>query len=106
MKPQPMPHPSEKEASDCALLTQFAEEADEAAFAQLVSRYLSLVYGTAMRRLGNPPLAEEVSQSVFATLARKSSSLKQHPSIAGWLQKTAAFQALRGDHSHGDELTT
>ena len=90
-----MPEQAENPPSDCELLQQFADRSLEPAFEELVERYLALVYGTAMRRLGNPPLAEEVAQNVFATLARKAGSLKQHPSLAGWLQKTAAFQALR-----------
>ena len=90
-----MPETTQNETPDRQLLQQILDGSDQQAFAQLVERYLSLVYGTAMRCLGNPALAEEVAQNVFATLAKKSDTLRKHPSIAGWLQKTAAFQALR-----------
>lgn len=81
--------------SDAELLKAFASRQQENAFAELVRRYGSLVYGATLRRTGDHSLAEETAQNVFATLARRSGELATHPALAAWLQKTAAFEALR-----------
>ncbi len=81
--------------TDAELLRAFAAGGGERAFAELVRRYASLVYGAALRRTGDPGMAEETAQNVFATLARRAGELTRHPALAAWLQKTAAFEALR-----------
>ena len=89
---------NEEKLDDCALLRRYATECDEAAFAQLVGRYLSLVYGVAMRGTGDRGLAEEISQSAFAILARKARELSRSwrsESLAGWLIKTARLESKK-----------
>ncbi len=56
---------------DMRLVREFAGSKSESAFAALVERHLGLVHSSALRQVGNPDLAEEVSQAVFITLARK-----------------------------------
>jgi hypothetical protein len=58
------------DASDSDLLTRYARDGDEDAFATVVNRRLSLVYSAALRLVRTPALAEEVSQLVFLELAR------------------------------------
>lgn len=83
-------------STDSALLQRFVLSRDESAFEELVSRHLGLVMGAARRRLrGREDLAEEIAQNVFIVLARKAPALKSHPCLAGWLHKTATFQASR-----------
>ena len=55
--------------SDDTLLTEFVQRGDETAFAALVRRHVNLVYATARRQVGDTALAEEITQSVFATVA-------------------------------------
>lgn len=85
--------------SDAELLRLYVAGRDQDAFAELVRRHLNVVFGVALRRTGgNVHLAEDVSQGVFTDLARKASSLANHPSLTGWLYTStrfAAAQALR-----------
>ena len=79
-------------ADDSALLRDYADHQDEAAFAELVQRYLNLVYFAALRQVGyDTHRAEEVTQTVFTQLARKASTLSRHPTLAGWLFTTTRY---------------
>jgi len=81
--------------NDGELLQAYALERSEAAFTELVNRYVGLVHSVASRHLADPSLAQEVTQSVFVLLARKARSLAGHPSLAGWLHRTAWQIAAR-----------
>lgn len=71
---------------DALLLRRFAEDHAEDAFTELVRRHLTMVYGTALRRVGGDAhLAQDVTQTVFISLATKAASLRNHASLAGWL---------------------
>ena len=66
------------------LLRDYAERGNEAAFRELVARYIDLVYSTAVRRLGgDADLARDVTQTVFADLARNASSLRDVALLGG-----------------------
>ncbi|HTI97596.1 MAG TPA: TIGR03435 family protein [Dongiaceae bacterium] len=85
---------------DMALVREYAASRSEAAFAQLVTRHLNLVYSAALRRVGDAALAEEVTQAVFIILARKAGSLGPKTVISGWLYRTACYvarDALKGE---------
>src|SRR5437870_13909426 len=72
--------------SDAELLRSYAQDRSESAFTDLVRRHIDLVYSAALREAhGEASLAEDVTQTVFAELARKASSLVRHPALAGWL---------------------
>ncbi len=80
--------------NDAELLRRYAAARDEAAFAELVRRYLGLVYHAAQRQLGGEAhAAEDVTQRVFTLLARKAAALREHATLAGWLHMTTRFIA-------------
>jgi RNA polymerase sigma factor (sigma-70 family) len=88
-------------SEDADLLRQYAQSGSESAFAELVSRYLPLVYATALRQGGgDEALAKDVAQTVFIDLARKASSLQGRELLAGWLYtstRLAASKVVRGE---------
>jgi RNA polymerase sigma factor (sigma-70 family) len=77
---------------DVNLLRAFVEHRDEEAFAQLVRRYVDLVYATARRQVRDAHLAEDVTQAVFIMLARKADEVRPH-AVAGWLVRAARLAA-------------
>jgi len=54
---------------DWELIGEFVGKGSAGAFEALVGRYLGMVYGVAMREVGEHHLAEDVAQAVFALLA-------------------------------------
>src|SRR5262245_38233914 len=79
---------------DVELLRRYAETRSEDAFAELVRRRIGLVYSVALRTTHDPQSAEDVTQAVFADLARKAGSLAQRSVLAGWLYRSAHYAAL------------
>ena len=67
----------------------------ESSFTELVGSLGDLVYTSALRRSQNSQLAEEITQNVFAILARKASSLRQHPALMAWIFETTRLEAAR-----------
>jgi RNA polymerase sigma factor (sigma-70 family) len=86
---------------DTKLLRRYAEDRSESDFAELVRRHVNLVYSAALRQVnGDAHLAQDVTQLVFADLARKAESLASHRVLAGWLftsTRFAAAKAVRGE---------
>ena len=75
---------------DALLLRRFVEDHAEDAFTEIVRRHLTMVYGTALRRVGGDAhLAQDVTQTVFISFATKAASLRNHASLAGWLYISA-----------------
>jgi RNA polymerase sigma factor (sigma-70 family) len=71
---------------DAKLLVQYLDHSSESDFNTLVQRHIALVYGAALRGVGGDVhLAHDVTQIVFSDLARKAPSLRDRPSLAGWL---------------------
>ncbi len=78
--------------TDAELLERFVTTGDGASFSALVSRHASMVHGVALRRTRDPAMAEEVTQTVFAILARKARTLRGG-NPAAWLHRSALFEA-------------
>lgn len=74
---------------DLELLRQFTRDHSQAAFTSLVQRHVNLVYSAALRQVRSPQLAEDVTQSVFADLARNAAKFTNVPApapvLAAWL---------------------
>lgn len=84
---------------DATLLTRYARDRSEEAFAELVRRHLTLVYSSALRRTdGDAHRAQDVAQIVFTGLARDAAALSRHPALTRWLYtatRNAAIDLLR-----------
>src|SRR6266700_3517947 len=81
--------------NDAELLRRYAEEKSEPAFTELVQRHVNFVYACALRRVGNPQLAEDVTQQVFVAAAHRSASLMKREVLGGWLYTTARNVAVQ-----------
>jgi RNA polymerase sigma factor (sigma-70 family) len=88
------------DANDMDLVREYAARNSEPAFETLVRRHVSLVYSAALRQVGNPAQAEEITQAVFLILARKAARLRPDTVLAAWLHETTRFASasfLRGE---------
>jgi uncharacterized protein (TIGR03435 family) len=82
------------DASDMDLLRNYDRHGSEEAFAELVRRHVGLVYSAALRRVEIAAHAEEITQVVFAILARKAPGLRPDTVLEGWLYETTRLAAL------------
>src|ERR1039457_2780134 len=83
-----------QELDGTRVLQEYVQRGSDEAFAALVERHINKVYSVALRQVGNPHRAEEVTQAVFVILARKSRSLLKHTSLSGWLFQTARLTSV------------
>lgn len=76
------------------LLVEYAENGSQAAFRELVERYLDLVYSAAVRLMdGDAHLAEDVVQTVFTDLARRAHRISGEAMLGGWLHRHTCYVA-------------
>jgi RNA polymerase sigma factor (sigma-70 family) len=85
----PVAHP------DRDLLEAFARHRDDSAFATLVQRHGSLVWGVCRRVLVHEQDAEDAFQATFLVLARKAASVPWRDDIGNWLYAVALRVARR-----------
>src|SRR5205814_3600512 len=84
----------EPAGDDRELLRRYAQERDEAAFAQIVRRHVNLVFSAAMRRVGDRHLAEDVTQAVFVVLAKKAAKICNGNGVLSvWLLQCVRYAA-------------
>jgi RNA polymerase sigma factor (sigma-70 family) len=82
--------------NEAELLARYAGSRSEEAFAEVVQNCLPLVYRAALRQVGGDThLAEDVTQLVFAAMAKDARALSRHPSLTGWLFVTTRFLATK-----------
>lgn len=83
------------------LIADYVKSGSESAFRELVSRYVDLVYSSAIRLVnGDIHLAEDVTQTVFTDLARMARTLSRDVMLGGWLHRHTCFvasKAMRGE---------
>ena len=81
--------------SDTSLLKEWSAGGSEAAFTVLARRYGGLLYHAAIRQTGREDLAGEAAQNALLILARKAPHLAGFTSLAGWLHRTACYEAAK-----------
>jgi RNA polymerase sigma factor (sigma-70 family) len=82
------------EMNGSELLDDYRNTGSEGAFSELVRRYTNLVYSIAKRRLSNGALAEEVTQTVFARLAKAIPKVSGDAELVAWLHRTTVHVAI------------
>jgi RNA polymerase sigma factor (sigma-70 family) len=80
-------------SDDMMLVREFAANQSEPTFAALVERHIALVHSAALRQVGDPHLAEEITQAVFIILARKAALLGTKTILSAWLYRTTRYAA-------------
>ena len=85
------------EPNDIELLTAYARDRNERAFARLVERHGRWIAAAARRRLGDDHLADDATQAVFLVLAEKASALvaSTRGSLSPWLFHVMHFTSAR-----------
>jgi RNA polymerase sigma factor (sigma-70 family) len=83
------------------LLADYVGTGSEPAFRELLTRYIDLVYAASVRLVGGDThLAQDVTQTVFADLAKKAGTLPKEVMLGGWLHHHTVFIAstiMRGE---------
>lgn len=82
-------------------LAEYVQTESDAAFRELVTHYVDLVYSTALRLVGGDAhRAQDVTQTVFVNLARVARTLPKDVKLGGWLHRDTCFAAstlMRGE---------
>ncbi len=86
--------------SDAELLDRFVAERDGSAFATLVARHGTMVFGVCRRVIRDWHLAEDAYQATFLVLARRAAIVSPPGSVAGWLHGVAYRVAKSARHTH------
>jgi RNA polymerase sigma-70 factor (ECF subfamily) len=76
-------------------LLRRARAGDFKAFEQLVDRLQSRVYGLALRMLGEPHDAEDVTQQTFLSLVEHLHEFREESTFRAWVLRIAANHALK-----------
>ncbi len=76
-------------ASDAELLNRYVAERDGPAFAALVARHGSMVFGVCQRIISDWHIAEDAFQAIFLVLARRAATVSPPGAVAGWLHGVA-----------------
>jgi len=80
--------------SEVADLVIRAQDGDRDAFGELVEQFQPTVHAIALRRLGNPSEALELTQEVFLHVLRRIHQLREPERFAGWLRQVAVRMAI------------
>jgi RNA polymerase sigma factor (sigma-70 family) len=81
--------------SDRQLIREYVDTNSPDAFAELANRHANWVYSSALRRVRDSHLAEDVAQAVFIILSEKASKILSNVPLNAWL-----FQVTRYASAH------
>jgi RNA polymerase sigma-70 factor (ECF subfamily) len=76
------------------LLAEALKSGDRNEFARLVDAYFGPIYRMAMKMLGDPQDVEDVLQNTFLNAFKHIRSFEERSSLATWLYRIAANEAL------------
>jgi len=79
---------------DDAILVEAAQEGDTDAFEALVRRHRNAVYRVALRMLGSPADAQDVTQETFTRAWRALRSFRRESSVNTWLYRIVTRRCL------------
>jgi RNA polymerase sigma-70 factor, ECF subfamily len=80
--------------ADLAIVVRRAQAGDREAFGALVEQFQPTVCAIALRRLGNPTDAVELTQEVFLHVLQRIGQLREPERFAGWLRQVAVRMAI------------
>jgi RNA polymerase sigma-70 factor (ECF subfamily) len=80
--------------ADLAILVRRAQSGDRDAFGALFEQFQPTVYAIALRRLGNPSDALELTQEIFLHVLERIGQLREPERFAGWLRQVAVRMAI------------
>jgi RNA polymerase sigma-70 factor (ECF subfamily) len=84
----------EDETTSLEYLVEAAQAGDREAFGELATRFESMVYAVAVRRLGNHSEAQELCQEVLVKAMQKIDQLKAPAAFGGWLRSITVRMAI------------
>jgi RNA polymerase sigma-70 factor (ECF subfamily) len=87
--PVPAAGAAESSAIDSAQLIARAAAGDAAAWRGLIDRFSGQIFGFVRAQCGDPELAEEITQSTFATVAAKLPGYVEQGAFESWLVRIA-----------------
>jgi RNA polymerase sigma-70 factor, ECF subfamily len=80
--------------AELAIVVRLAQTGDREAFGELVEQFQPTVYAIALRRLGNPSDALELTQEIFLHVLQRIRQLREPERFAGWLRQVAVRMAI------------
>ncbi len=83
-----------KSWAELAIVVRLAQAGDREAFGELVEQFQPTVYAIALRRLGNPSDALEMTQEIFLHVLQRIRQLREPERFAGWLRQVAVRMAI------------
>ena len=88
------PLPFDLKNASTEALVRAAQKDDRAAFGELVVRFEGMVQSVALRRLGNPSEAAELSQEVLIRAMERLHQLSEPAAFGGWLRSITVRMAI------------
>ncbi len=84
----------ERNWSEVAVLVRRSQDGDREAFGLLIEQFEPTVRAIALRRLGNPSEALELTQEVFLHVMLRIDQLREPERFAGWLRQVTVRMAI------------
>jgi RNA polymerase sigma factor (sigma-70 family) len=81
------------------LLDEFVTGGGEQSFRPVVEHLQPFIFSIALRRTGNREMAEDVTQTVFISIARMAPQLRKHTRLMVWVSQATHFSSLKAIRS-------